>query len=496
MRAAPRFVLALDQSTTSSRAILFDAAGAPAGVAQQEFAQHYPADGWVEHDADDIWRSTLEVARAALDGAGVAATEIAAVGITNQRETTVVWERATGAPIARAIVWQDRRTAQLCARLVANGHAETIRAKTGLVVDAYFSASKIAWLLDNVAGARARAERGELAFGTVDSFLLWRLTGGRVHATDATNASRTMLFDIHRQDWDDELLTLFNVPRAMLPEVRDSSADFGATEPDLFGATVPITGIAGDQQAAAFGQACHTPGMIKSTYGTGCFALLNTGETAVASRNRLLTTVGYRLGGRPAYALEGSIFVAGAAIKWLRDRLGLIDHAGETAAMAAKGGGGGVFLVPAFVGLGAPYWDADARGAIVGMTLDTGRDDIVRAALEAVAYQTRDLMEAMTADGAVAPVAVRVDGGMAVNDWAMQFLADMLGTPVERPTVTETTARGAAYLAGLHTGFFDGLEAIAGQWRSDRLFEPAMGADERETRYAGWRAAVARVRGA
>ena len=306
MRAAPRFVLALDQGTTSSRAILFDAAGAPAGVAQQEFAQHYPADGWVEHDADDIWRSTLEVARAALDGAGVAATEIAAVGITNQRETTIVWERATGAPIARAIVWQDRRTAQLCARLVANGHAETIQAKTGLVVDAYFSASKIAWLLDNVAGARARAERGELAFGTVDSFLLWRLTGGRVHATDATNASRTMLFDIHRQDWDDELLTLFNVPRAMLPEVRDFERRLRATEPDLFGAAVPITGIAGDQQAAAFGQACHTPGMIKSTYGTGCFALLNTGETAVASRNRLLTTVGYRLGGRPAYALEAA----------------------------------------------------------------------------------------------------------------------------------------------------------------------------------------------
>ncbi len=496
MRTAPRFVLALDQGTTSSRAILFDAAGAPAGVAQREFPQHYPADGWVEHDAEDIWRSTLAVARAALDGAGVAATEIAAIGITNQREPTVVWERATGAPIARAIVWQDRRTAPLCAGLVADGHAETIQAKTGLVVDAYFSASKIAWLLDNVAGARARAERGELAFGTVDSFLLWRLTGGRVHATDATNASRTMLFDIHRQDWDDELLTLFDVPRAMLPEVRDSSADFGATEPDLIGAAVPITGIAGDQQAAAFGQACHAPGMIKSTYGTGCFALLNTGETAVASRNRLLTTVGYRLGGRPAYALEGSIFVAGAAIKWLRDRLGLIDHAGETAAMAAQGGGGGVFLVPAFVGLGAPYWDADARGAIVGMTLDTGRDDIVRAALEAVAYQTRDLMEAMTADGAVAPVAVRVDGGMAVNDWAMQFLADMLGTPVERPTVTETTALGAAYLAGLHTGFFDGLAAIAGQWRRDRLFEPAMGADERETRYAGWRAAVARVRSA
>ena len=489
-------MLALDQGTTSSRAILFDAAGVPAGVAQREFPQHYPADGWVEHDAEDIWRSTLAVARAALDGAGVAATEIAAIGIANQRETTVVWERATGAPIARAIVWQDRRTASYCAGLVADGHAETIQAKTGLVVDAYFSASKIGWLLDNVAGARARAERGELAFGTVDSFLLWRLTGGRVHATDATNASRTMLFDIHRQDWDDELLTLFDVPRAMLPEVRDSSADFGATEPDLLGAAVPITGIAGDQQAAAFGQACHAPGMIKSTYGTGCFVLLNTGDTAVVSRNRLLTTVGYRLGGRPSYALEGSIFVAGAAIKWLRDRLGLIDHAGETAAMAARSRGGAVFLVPAFVGLGAPYWDADARGAIVGMTLDTGRDDIVRAALEAVAYQTRDLMDAMTADGAAAPVAVRVDGGMAVNDWAMQFLADMLGTPVERPTVTETTALGAAYLAGLHTGFFDGLEAIAGQWQRDRLFEPAMGADERETRYAGWRAAVARVRGA
>ncbi|MCH9018998.1 MAG: glycerol kinase GlpK [Proteobacteria bacterium] len=490
----PRYVLAIDQGTTSTRAILFDRAGAPVGSARQEHTQHFPRDGWVEHDADEIWRSVLDVVRGALDRAGASAADVAAIGIANQRETTVVWDRASGEPVHRAIVWQDRRTAPLCARLTNDGHGEVIRQRTGLIVDPYFSATKIAWLLDNVGGARERATRGELAFGTIDSFLLWRLTGGRCHATDATNASRTMLFDIHRQDWDDDLLDLFGVPRAVLPEVRDSSADFGATEPSLFGAAIPITGVAGDQQAAAFGQACFEPGLIKSTYGTGCFALLNTGETALASRNRLLTTVAYRLDGKPAYALEGSIFVAGAAVKWLRDKLALIDRADETEALAAAAAdSSGVYLVPAFVGLGAPYWDAGARGALVGMTLDTGRAEIVRAALESVAYQTRDLIEAMAADGAAPPVTLRVDGGMAVNDWAMQFLADIIDTPVERPAVTETTASGAAFLAGLHTGFYPSLEAIAAMWSCERRFTPAMSAETRDARYAGWREAVARV---
>jgi glycerol kinase len=493
----PRFILAIDQGTTSSRAMLFDAAGRPAGMAQREFAQHFPDDGWVEHDVEEIWRSTVEVVRGALADARTDARAVAAIGIANQRETTVLWDRASGAPLHNAIVWQDRRTADACARLVADGHGDMIQARTGLVVDAYFSASKLQWLLDNVDGARARAGRGELAFGTIDSFLLWRLTGGRGHATDATNASRTMLFDIHRQDWDDDLLALFDVPREVLPEVLDSSADFGVTDASLFGAAIPVTGMAGDQQAAAFGQACFEPGAIKSTYGTGCFVLVNTGRHAVASANRLLTTVAYRLGGTPAYALEGSIVVAGAALKWLRDRVGLIAHAAESEALMAEADdNSGVYLVPAFVGLGAPYWDPDARGALLGMTLDTGRAEIVRAALEAVAYQTRDLMEAMAADGAAAPAALRVDGGMVVNDRAMQFLADMLEVTVERPAVSETTALGAACLAGLHTGFYPSLDAIAGQWQCQASFTPAMDAAERERRYAGWRAAVARVRGA
>jgi glycerol kinase len=494
--AEARFVLAIDQGTTSSRAILFDAAGQIAGGAQHELTQYFPHDGWVEHDPEEIWRTTVDEVNGAMAEVGARAPDISAIGITNQRETTVLWDRATGEPLYRAIVWQDRRTAAACARLVADGHGEMIQAKTGLVVDAYFSASKLGWLLDHVDGARARAGRGELAFGTIDSFLLWRLTGGREHATDATNASRTMLFDIHRQDWDDDLLALFDIPREVLPEVRDSSARFGATEAGLFGAPIAITGMAGDQQAAAFGQACFTPGMIKSTYGTGCFALVNTGATAVTSTNRLLTTVAYRLDGQPSYALEGSIFVAGAAIKWLRDKLGMIASASETeVVMAETSDTGGVYLVPAFVGLGAPYWDPDARGAVVGMTLDTGRGEIIRAALEAVAYQTRDLMEAMAADGASPPRAIRVDGGMAVNDALMQFLADMLQTTVERPVVTETTALGAAFLAGLHTGFYPSLEAIAGHWQRDAVFTPTMAEDERQQRYDGWRAAVARVRG-
>ncbi len=487
-----RFVLAVDQGTTSTRAILFDRAGKPVGMAQKELSQYFPRDGWVEHEPEEIWQSTLEVIGGALEKAAASPGQVDAIGITNQRETAVIWERTTGRPVHRAIVWQDRRTEPECAKLVEDGHGAAVQAKTGLVIDPYFSATKVTWLLDNVEDARPRAERGELAFGTIDSFLLWRLTGGRHHATDATNASRTMLFNIHRQEWDDELLALFRVPRAILPEVRDSSADFGTAE--LFGTAVPVTGVAGDQQAAAFGQACFEPGMTKSTYGTGCFVLLNTGDNAVASRNRLLTTVAYRLDGKPVYALEGSIFVAGAAVQWLRDKVGLIDRADESETLAAGAGGtGGVYMVPAFVGLGAPYWDPRARGAIVGLTLDTGRAHIVRAALEAVAYQTRDLMEAMAADGADAPVALRVDGGMVVNDWTMQFLADILDVPVERPTVTETTALGAACLAGLRTGFYPSLEAIAAQWRCERVFVPAMERDESDRRYAGWRAAVDRV---
>ena len=489
------YILAIDQGTTSSRAILFDRAGRPVAVDQREFTQHYPGDGWVEHDPEEIWQTTVTVIKGALAAAGAEAGDVSAIGITNQRETTVVWERDTGSAIHNAIVWQDRRTARTCAALVEAGHGAMVQSKTGLIVDAYFSATKIAWILDHVTGARARGRRGELAFGTIDSFLLWRLTGGRSHATDATNASRTMLFDIHRQVWDDDLLALFAVPRELLPEVRDSSADFGVTESDLLGVSIPITGIAGDQQAAAFGQACFTPGMIKSTFGTGCFALVNTGGQAVVSTNRLLTTVAYRLDGEPAYALEGSIFVAGAAVKWLRDTVGLIASAEQTEALVREAAPqSGVYLVPAFVGLGAPYWDPDARAALLGMTLDTGRAEIVRATLESVAYQMRDLMDAMRADGAASPVALRVDGGMAVNGWLMQFLADILDAPVERSLITETTALGAAFLAGLHTGFYPSLEALAGQWRRDALFTPSMDEGERAQRYAGWRAAVARVR--
>ncbi len=490
------YILAIDQGTTSSRAILFDREGRTAAADHQEFTQHFPDDGWVEHDPEEIWRTTVAVIRGALAAAGAAAGAggVSAIGITNQRETTVLWERDSGRAIHNAIVWQDRRTAEACAALVADGHGPMVQSKTGLIVDAYFSATKIAWILDNVTGARARAERGELAFGTIDSFLLWRLTGGRSHATDATNASRTMLFDIHRQVWDDDLLALFGVPRELLPEVRDSSADFGVTESDLFGAAIAITGIAGDQQAAAFGQACFEPGMIKSTFGTGCFALVNTGGTAVASDNRLLTTVAYRLHGQPTYALEGSIFVAGAAVKWLRDSVRLIAGTDEIEALVdAAAPQSGVYLAPAFVGLGAPYWDPAARAALLGMTLDTGRAEIVRATLESVAYQMRDLMDAMGADGAAPPVALRVDGGMAVNGWLMQFLADILDANVERPLITETTALGAAFLAGLHCGFYDSLEAIAGQWQRDALFTPAMAAGERDRRLKGWRDAIARV---
>jgi glycerol kinase len=487
-------LLAIDQGTTSSRAMVFDGTGRAHGSDQREIKQHFPQDGWVEHDAEEIWDSTLATCRGALAASGIAAKKIAALGITNQRETTLLWRRDDGAAIHRAIVWQDRRTAEACKRLVADGAEAEIQARTGLVVDPYFSATKLAWLLDTIAGAHAAAERGELAFGNVDSFLLWRLTGGRVHATDATNASRTQLFNIHTQDWDDELLKLFKIPRALLPEVRDSAGDFGVTEKSLLGAALPIRGIAGDQQAAMVGQACFAPGMIKSTYGTGCFVLLNTGAQAVASRNRLVTTVAYRLGGRATYALEGSIFVAGAAVQWLRDGLKLIGSAAETEALAKSvPDSGGVYLVPAFTGLGAPHWDAGARGAIFGLTRDTGRAQLVRATLEAVAFQTRDLLEAMAADGAT-PMALRVDGGMTVNDWLMQLLADLLGAPVERPRVVETTALGAAYLAGLGAGVYGSLDDIATHWAREHRFEPVLDATKRDTLYGGWKNAVKRTR--
>ncbi len=493
---SPRFILAIDQGTTSTRAMIFDAAGSPRAQAQRELRQSYPRPGWVEHDPEEIWQATVETSRAALAEAKLAARDLAGIGITNQRETTILWDRASGRPIAPAIVWQDRRSAPLCERLAAEGHAESIAAKTGLVIDPYFSASKIAWLLESVPGAREAAEHGRLAFGTVDCFLLWRLTGGAVHATDATNAARTMLFDIHRQEWDEELLALFGVPRALLPEVRDTCAEFGGTNADFLGSPVPIAGMAGDQQAATVGQACFAPGMIKSTYGTGCFLVLNTGEKAVRSTHRLLTTIAYRFEGRPVFAIEGSIFVAGAAIQWLRDKLKVIASAAETEALAgAADPAQRIYLVPAFTGLGAPWWDAAARGALFGLTRDAGVAELARAALEASAFQTRDLLEAMAADGAAAPASLRVDGGMVANGWAMQCLADIAGVPVERPAVTETTALGAAYLAGLTTGLYPSQEALARHWRRERLFEPNMGAEERKERYAGWREAVARTLG-
>ncbi len=492
--AAKTHVLAIDQGTTSSRAIVFDAQALPVASAQRELQQFFPDDGWVEHDPEHIWADTLAVCRDALAKAGLEAGDIAAIGITNQRETAVIWDRATGRPVHNAIVWQDRRTAPWCRQKVADGCEGEVQEKTGLLIDAYFSASKVVWMLDNVPGIRAKAEAGELAFGTVDSFLLYRLTGGKVHATDATNASRTMLFNIRTQDWDDGLLEMFGVPRALLPEVMDNSTHFGDCDPSLFGAAIPVTGIAGDQQAATVGQACFEPGMIKSTYGTGCFALMNIGETAVTSQHRMLTTVAYRLGGRTTYAIEGAIFVAGAAVQWLRDGLKVIAHAADSQKSAeALSDTGGVYLVPAFTGLGAPHWDPDARGAIFGLTRDSGVDHVVRAALESVAYQTRDLMEAMASDGGSTPKDIRVDGGMVANDWLCQFLADMLGVAVERPVVTETTALGSAYLAGLEVGVYDSLDAVSKGWNRDRLFEPQMDAAKRDRLYAGWQDAVRRT---
>lgn len=488
--ASDNLILAIDQGTTSSRAIVFKPDGAQVSVAQKEFTQIFPNDGWVEHDPEEIWSSTQEVCREAIAKAEAGGGKIATIGITNQRETTIVWDRQTGAPVYNAIVWQDRRTAETCRRLKDLGHEATFQAKTGLLLDPYFSGTKVAWILDNVDGARVRAERGELAFGTVDAFLLWRLTGGKVHATDATNASRTLLYNIHENAWDDELLGLLNVPASVLPEVRDSSADFGVTDAELFGRALPVGGIAGDQQAATIGQACFAAGDIKSTYGTGCFVILNTGETAIPSENRLLTTIAYRLGGKTTYALEGSIFVSGAAVQWLRDGLGIIASAPETEGMAAGlDHNSGTYLVPGFTGLGAPHWDPDARGAIFGLTRDSGPDQLARATLESVCYQTRDLFRAMAEDG-VTPSALRVDGGMVANNWLMQFLSDVLDMPVDRPVVTETTALGAAYLAGLQAGIFNSLDDITTQWQREARFEAAMDAGLRQNLLAGWDKAV------
>jgi glycerol kinase len=489
------FVLALDQGTTSSRAIVFAADLSIKGLAQREFAQHYPASGWVEHDADDIWLTTVETARQAIAASGLAAKDIAAVGITNQRETCLLWDRRTSRPIHRAIVWQDRRTADLCRRLKDEGHEPTVTARTGLLLDPYFSATKVAWLLDRVEGARQLAEAGHLAFGTIDAFLIWQLTGGRVHATDATNASRTLLYDIGKGDWDADLLKLFGIPRAILPEVRDCNASYGDTDPSILGAALPILGVAGDQQAATIGQACFAPGMVKSTYGTGCFAVLNTGAERVASKNRLLTTIAYQLDGQRTYALEGSIFIAGAAVQWLRDGLKIIASAPESGTLAAAADAQqDVYLVPAFVGLGAPYWQPDVRGAMFGLTRATGPREVALAALESVCYQTRDLIEAMRGDWAASARSVlRVDGGMVASDWTMQRLADILDAPVERPVVQETTALGAAWLAGHKAGVWPGAEGFTKLWKLDRAFTPGLAAAERERKYAGWTRAVAAV---
>lgn len=491
----PNHILAIDQGTTSSRAIVFDRSLQAVGSAQKEFTQYFPKPGWVEHDPEEIWRSVVATCRAAIRKAGVTAAAITAIGITNQRETLVVWDRKTGKPIHRAVVWQDRRTADICAALRAAGHEAEISTKTGLVLDPYFSATKIAWLLNHVKGARQKSERGDLCFGTIDSFLIWRLTGGTVHATDATNASRTLLFDIHKGVWDDDLLSLFNVPRSMLPEVKDCAADYGVSDGTILGAAIPIFGVAGDQQAAAVGQACFEPGMLKSTYGTGCFALLNTGDKAVQSTNRLLTTIAYQLDGKRTYALEGSIFVAGAAVQWLRDGLKVVKRAADTAELAGKSDPGQqIYFVPAFVGLGAPHWDANARGAIFGITRGTTAAELSCAALEAVCYQTRDLLDAMRGDWQenASPV-VRVDGGMAVSDWTMQFLADILDAPVDRPQNLETTALGAAYLAGLRAGTYGAPATFAKGRKRGRRFLPKMAEGTRAEKLAGWHDALRRT---
>lgn len=486
-------ILAIDQGTTSSRAIVFDADLKIVSSAQEEFTQHFPNSGWVEHDPGDLWSTAAGTCRAAIEKADLGPDDIAAIGITNQRETVVVWDKHTGQPVYNAIVWQDRRTADYCRDLRAAGHDAMITARTGLLADPYFSGTKLKWILDNVEGARARAEAGDLLFGTVDSFLIWKLTGGASHVTDATNAARTSLYDIHEGCWSSEICRLFDIPQSMLPEVNDCAADFGMTRADLFGKPIPILGVAGDQQAATIGQACFEPGMLKSTYGTGCFALLNTGETAVSSRNRLLTTIAYQFDGTPTYALEGSIFVAGAVVQWLRDGLKIIRTASETHALADNADDTQhVVLVPAFVGLGAPYWNAECRGAIFGLTRNSGPEEFARAALESVGYQTRDLLEAMTADWADSGVraTLRVDGGMSASDWAMQFLSDVIGAPVDRPSILETTALGAAWLAGQRAGLYPDQQGFARNWALEKTFTPQMDDVIRDDRYAAWRRAV------
>ncbi|MDF1856745.1 glycerol kinase GlpK [Pseudooceanicola sp.] len=486
------YILSIDQGTTSSRAILFDADFGVTAVAQQEFDQYFPASGWVEHDPSDLWATTAATCRSVIEKAGIDVARIAGIGITNQRETTLVWDRKTGQPIHNAIVWQDRRAAPLCHELRAAGHEDMVTARTGLLLDPYFSGTKLKWILDNVDGARARAEAGELAFGTVDSWLVWNLTGGKAHLTDATNASRTMLYDIREGRWSEALCALLDIPMAMLPEVRDCASDFGMARVDLFGREIPILGIAGDQQAAAIGQACFSPGMMKSTYGTGCFALLNTGPDMVRSQNRLLTTVAYQLDGQVSYALEGSIFVAGAVVQWLRDGLKMIREASETQPLAETADAAqGVVMVPAFTGLGAPYWNSECRGAIFGLSRNTGPAELARAALESVGFQTRDLLDAMHADWPGAgETALRVDGGMSASDWTMQFLADITGAPVDRPAVLETTAMGAAWLAGQRAGVYPGAAEFAATWALDRRFEPVMAAPLREEQHGRWKRAV------
>ena len=491
------YILAIDQGTTSSRAIVFAKDQSIAGVDQREFPQHFPKSGWVEHDLEDIWRTVVETCKGAIARAGIGAADIAAIGITNQRETVAMWDRATGEPVGKAIVWQDRRTAALCDTLKAAGHEPLFAARTGLLLDPYFSGTKVKWLLDGTEGLRGRAEAGGIAFGTIDTFLIWRLTGGARHVTDATNAARTLMYDIGENRWDDELLSILGVPAAMLPEVLDCAADFGAARADILGAEIPIRGVAGDQQAATIGNACFAPGMVKSTYGTGCFALLNTGREPVASKNQLLTTIAYRLGGETTYALEGSIFMAGATVQWLRDGLGIIENAARSGEMAQRADPEQqVYLVPAFVGLGAPHWDAAARGAMFGLTRATGPEEIARATLEAVCYQTRDLIEAMHGDwpdAAGAQTTLRVDGGMVASDWTMQCLADLLDAPVDRPAMLETTALGVAWLAGSHAGVWPDRDGFAASWARDRRFAPRMDAKTRAARIAGWNDAVSRT---
>ena len=489
-------ILAIDQGTTSSRAIVFDAQMQPVASAQEEFTQHFPASGWVEHEAEDIWGTVISTARAALEKAGVAAGDLTGIGITNQRETTLLWDRETGDPVHRAIVWQDRRTSGLCAALREAGHEAMVQEKTGLLLDPYFSGTKLAWMLENVDGAREKAEAGKLMFGTVDCYLIWRLTGGASHVTDATNAARTLLYNIREGQWDSEICGLLNIPLGLLPEVKDCAAHFGDAVAEHLGAEVPILGVAGDQQAATIGQACFQPGMMKSTYGTGCFALLNTGDTLVESRNRMLGTIAYQFDGTPTYALEGSIFIAGAVVQWLRDGLKIIESAAESQALAeAADAEQELYLVPAFTGLGAPYWDSECRGAVFGLTRGSGPEEFARAALESVGFQTRDLYEAMHDDwgDAGGESILRVDGGMSASDWTMQFLADILGAKVHRPQVLETTALGAAWLAGMQAGLYPDRDGFAETWALEREFEPVMAEETREARYAGWKDAVART---